>query len=351
MLLVQEIILHDKNNYLLINLAMSTGAQHSLAQLLHIFCLIVSVSGCSLLGTVKASKELETPEDWHVAQLADSLGKRYQIIRSPNYDDRQYKDPNTKQPIGSLQQPTLLVLHYTACEESRVNRLFTNSVLCKRNVSPHYLVNREGHITRFVPEDKRAWHAGYGIWHGETDVNTVSIGIETINLGYRRRWYPAGTRVSGSNKEWYSYDERLFQTLAALCKDIVERYDIQPRHIIGHSDMSTCKNTGYLGRNLDPGPLFPWERLYREYGIGAWYDLSRPLVKAQLPKNEDEKVQWMQIHLLKYGYTCPQTSEWDEGTQKAVITFQMHFRPTNISGEIDDETIKILAQLVDKYCE
>ena len=328
---------------------MRTVARRSWAQLLHIACLAVSLSGCSLWSTVSVSTVPETPEDRCVAQLAGRLVKRYQIIRSPNYDDRQYKDPNTKQPIGNLQKPTLLVLHYTACEESRANRLFTNSVLHKRNVSPHYLVNREGHITRFVPEDKRAWHAGHGIWHGETDVNTVSIGIETINLGYRRRWYPAGTRVSGSNKEWYSYDERLFQTLAALCKDIVERYDIQSRHIIGHSDMSTYKNTDYLGRNLDPGPLFPWERLYREYGIGAWYDLSSPLKNVTLP-DALSKVKWAQENLLKYGYACPQTGDFDEGTKRAVKAFQMHFRPTNIAGEIDDETINILAQLVDKYC-
>lgn len=282
-------------------------------------------------------------------KLAEQLDREYELILSPNFDNRKYKNSATHKREGDFKKPTILVLHYTACEKNEAKELFNK----KDNVSAHYLVDREGNISQFVPEDQRAWHAGHGYWRGEEDVNTVSIGIETINLGFKvKEDQPNGERVRGDSeeKEWYKYDQELLKTLAPLCKNIIDRHNIKPQNIIGHSDMATNRGTNHLGRKVDPGPLFPWERLYNEYGIGAWYDLNQPLKNIQLPKDQEEHVAWVQENLLKYGYLCPQTKELDEGTTRAVKAFQMHFRPTNISGEIDKETINILAHLVDKYC-
>ncbi|MEM9416794.1 MAG: N-acetylmuramoyl-L-alanine amidase [Bacteroidota bacterium] len=325
---------------------MNKGTRHGLVHLLLIGA--ISISASSSLFIVQASKEPETWEDMLIAQLAKRIGKEYKILPSLNFDERKYKDSVTKECIGDVQCPTILLLHYTALEEEEAEEKLID-IATLNPASTHYLVNRKGNITRFVAEDKRAWHAGLGAWDGETDVNTVSIGIETINLGCRRKFYPAGACVDGSTQEWEPYDEALLKTLAELCKDIIKRYNINPRHVIGHSDMATTKK-GHLGRKVDPGPLFPWERFHKEHGIGAWYNLSSPLSKVKLPSKEDQVV-WVQNHLREYGYTtCPQTGKLDIGTTRAVKMFQMHFRPTNISGEIDEETIQILAQLVDKYC-
>ena len=51
------------------------------------------------------------------------------------------------------------------------------------------VVDEDGTITRLVPDDKRAWHAGASHWRGVTDVNSASIGIEIVNDGV-----PGGTR-------------------------------------------------------------------------------------------------------------------------------------------------------------
>lgn len=112
--------------------------------------------------------------------------------------------------------------------------------------------------------------------------------------------------------------------------------------------MALTRGTDHLGRKVDPGPLFPWEEFHRKFGVGAWYDLTRPLSTVSLPR-DDTTVTWVQEHLKKYGYACPQTGILDEGTKRTIKMFQLHFRATHVSGDIDAETIQILAQLVDRY--
>ena len=75
--------------------------------------------------------------------------------------------------------PQFLVLHYTACPFERSLHLLTTKV------SAHYLVDdTDTKIYRLVDETKRAWHAGKAYWAGTTDVNSFSIGIEIVNIGY-----------------------------------------------------------------------------------------------------------------------------------------------------------------------
>jgi N-acetylmuramoyl-L-alanine amidase len=62
-----------------------------------------------------------------------------------------------------------------------------------------------------------------------------------------------------------SLSGRTVQKVAALVKDIVTRYNIPPTNILAHSDIAPT-------RKQDPGPLFPWKRLYDEYQVGMWYD-------------------------------------------------------------------------------
>lgn len=184
-------------------------------------------------------------------------------------------------------------------------------------------------------------------WRGCTDVNTLSIGVETINLGYRgdglRRWvYPAGTKVQGSPEEWYRYDDALLKTLGPLCIDIVKRYNIKPWNVIGHSDLAP-------DRNVDPGPFFPWKEFYWKYSIGIWPSVDR---KTSEVSGHSQDIKYAQANLRKLGYTaCPKTGEFDQATRNVVRAFQLHFRPDNISGELDKETVEILQALIEKYGE
>ena len=118
----------------------------------------------------------------------------------------------------------------------------------KSEVSAHYLVEENGKTHNLVPEDKRAWHAGVSYWKGETDVNSHSIGIEIINKGHEFGY------------EDFSHKQT--KAVLKLCKDLMEQYDIPPANILGHSDIA-------ITRKVDPGHLFPWEKLAHE-GIGLW---------------------------------------------------------------------------------
>lgn len=153
--------------------------------------------------------------------------------------------PNYGQRKGGL-GVELIVLHYTAMDECQA----ALDRLCDKEaeVSSHYLIDRDGKLFRLVDEEKRAWHAGEGRWAGRDDVNSRSIGIELDNDG------------NGA------FTEPLMTTLEALLAELLERHELSPKAVIGHSDLAP-------GRKNDPGPYFNWERL-ADAGLSVWPEPS-----------------------------------------------------------------------------
>ncbi len=260
---------------------------------------------------------------------------------SPNFLER--VDPDTGKSI----EPTVLVLHYTAQPLARVKEIFSLANV-QTPVSSHYTVDEDGSIYQHVNETKAARHAGVSYWRGlegadatQKKLNCHSIGIEQINLGYRDKAHkPAGTRVQGSDKEWYPYDPRLIKSTIALCKEILARNKgITPRNIVAHSDIAPA-------RKHDPGPLFPWKKLAHE-GIGVWPRLEKVRPLTCLPRStyndEQKRTDWLIKHLQIWGYRKPGS---DATAQDIISAFQMHFRPTCIDGKADKETVDILRALL-----
>jgi hypothetical protein len=64
----------------------------------------------------------------------------------------------------------------------------------RSHVSCHLLVGRDGHVTRLVGDRERAWHAGLSRWHGTTDVNSITLGIEIANRNDGERYSDAQYR-------------------------------------------------------------------------------------------------------------------------------------------------------------
>ena len=204
---------------------------------------------------------------------------------------------------------SMVVLHYTdmPSAEGALTRLCDPAA----KVSAHYVITEEGEVIRLVDESMRAWHAGLSYWRGKANVNGCSIGIELQNPGHTCGYRPfPGAQIDA---------------LVPLLHRIVQDYDIPRANVVGHSDIAPQ-------RKLDPGELFPWERL-AEYRLA----LPRP-TKLELGDPFDNDGAFY-LALERFGYDV------SDG-KKAVEAFQRRWRPEKIDGEIDGQIRAILFQLL-----
>jgi N-acetylmuramoyl-L-alanine amidase len=239
-------------------------------------------------------------------------GLQKRIIPAVNFEDR----------LGGV-QPTILLMHYTGMEDAARACAW----LCSDHsrVSCHYLVDEAGEITQMVSEDKRAWHAGVSSWAGTADVNSHSIGIEVQNAGHSGGYpdFPTGQ----------------MKRVAALARDVVERWSIAPRRVLAHSDVAP-------GRKVDPGEKFDWAFLHRS-GVGHW---AEPAAVSEGPLlrlgQESDAVAKLRQHLRSYGYGIEITGTFDLRTKQVVEAFQRHFRPAAVDGIADISTLATLERVL-----
>jgi len=106
------------------------------------------------------------------------------------------------------------------------------------SVSAHFVVDRQGNITQFVPTSKRAWHAGESTWQGLDNCNDYSIGIEMIGDEQRK------------------FTQRQYLQTARLCKSLMKTYPaIAKNRIVGHQDIAPI-------RKWDPGKQWDWSLFF-----------------------------------------------------------------------------------------
>ncbi|MGP5202157.1 N-acetylmuramoyl-L-alanine amidase [Psychrobacter aquimaris] len=251
-------------------------------------------------------------------------------------------DSDTYQATGKSQRIKTIVLHYTVSDNERSIKTLTTG-----NVSAHYLVleSNDDKIYSLVPESERAWHAGEGGFSGRTILNDTSIGIEIVNSGIKPEYRDAlknGDMDYHPYEHYVAFDELQIKKVAQLVQDIATRYDISPKNIIGHADMAPS-------RKIDPGAKFPWERLYKEYGIGAWYDEADKQEIMNRRTLVAPSVQEIKQAFRKYGYQVNNSDEWDKPSRDVIYAFQLHFRPQQPTGNMDAETYAILQALNMKY--
>ena len=218
----------------------------------------------------------------------------------------------------------LVVLHYTgmASAEKAIHWLAHP----ESKVSCHYVIDEAGAITQMVPEAQRAWHAGASYWAGETDINSVSVGIEIQNPGHDRG-YP-------------DFAPAQMQAVAALCRDIAKRRAIRPEGILAHSDVAP-------GRKIDPGEKFDWAWLARE-GVGHWVEPAPldPNCAELISEEQTAAIVETQMLLRRYGYDVEAHGKLDERTRIVLKAFQLHFRPARADGSLDRPTFDTLSRLL-----
>lgn len=224
---------------------------------------------------------------------------------SPNFNERRAP-------------PDMLVLHYTGMEsgEAALARLRDPAA----QVSAHYLVEEDGRVFQLVPEERRAWHAGRGVWQGQDDCNGASIGVEIVNPGHA-----FGYRA---------FPDAQIAAVIALIADVRSRWTIPDSRIVAHSDLAP-------DRKEDPGELFPWKRL-AEAGHGLWFEPAPERIKALggLLQKGDEGLGPMVLRagLHRLGYGLKPGGDYDAETETTVRAFQRHWRPSRIDGVADGET-------------
>lgn len=218
---------------------------------------------------------------------------------SPNCNDRAL-------PI------TMAVIHYTEMKpvETALDRLTDPEA----GVSAHYLITEDGIVTRLVPEEKRAWHAGKSFWRGVKDVNSASIGIELDHPGH--------DEANGGYRE---FAKAQIDALLPLLARIVKDYDIPRANVLGHSDVAPA-------RKMDPGELFPWDRIAQH---GLCLHKPQKLELGDPFQNEGA----FYLALERFGYDIT------EG-RKAVEAFERRWRPERIAGLPDAQLGAILFQLL-----
>ena len=199
------------------------------------------------------------------------------FVPSPNHSSRKGLDV------------VATVIHYTAAASARGSiRWFQ---MAESQASAHYVIARDGDITRMVKLARKAWHAGSSemLYKGEMtrDANRFTIGIELANCGlliddgndmpsdfwwgnrkpkrYRgpdpskaRLRYDNGVEVEGW---WEPYPDAQIDSLQALLKKLAEiGYKDAASNLIGHEEIAMP----FAARKKDPGPVFPWERFSRK---------------------------------------------------------------------------------------
>lgn len=214
--------------------------------------LIVTLSGCS--GELQEEAVVKAEGKKKVTQP---------IIKIPVIKDFM---PNMNfVPQSNI--PTHIVLHFISNAATNPENPYLyediRNIFIDYDVSPHYMIDREGEIYYLLPESRAARHAGKGELPEYSEyndqLNKYSIGIELMGIGteveMQQMMSPEHYRNIPS--EHIGYTEAQYTALNMLLEDILARNKQIKRdrmHIIGHDEYAPDRKT-------DPGELFEWSKV------------------------------------------------------------------------------------------
>jgi N-acetylmuramoyl-L-alanine amidase len=213
----------------------------------------------------------------------------------------------TPSPSFDARRPAFVIIHHTS--NDAIETALATLTNPAREVSAHYVIERDGTVYQLVDERQRAWHAGKSRWGADTDLNSSSIGIELDNNGAE------------------PFAEPQIAALVALLADIQERYRIPAANFLGHGDIAP-------GRKVDPSALFPWKRL-ADRGFGLWCDA--PVLDAPIAVD-------VALSLQALGYDVA-------NADAAVRAFNRHFMAIEDDAQLSPQALAVLDCLVRKARE
>ncbi len=236
--------------------------------------------------------------------------------------------PNFNPKKRIAKQIKFIIFHYTGMrrESQAINRL-TN---IQSEVSCHYLIKKNGEIITMVPDLYIAWHAGKSFWGKYKSLNQNSIGIEITNPGH--------------DFNYKKFSKKQISSLLKLSKFLIKKYKINPKNILGHSDVA-------LDRKKDPGEKFPW-KYFSKKKIGLWHTIKKQeLIQNRTIKTTKIEKEFFFNNLFKIGYSKKiQRNRSKVNYFKSITkTFQRRFRQELVNGKIDRECLLISTNILKKY--
>ncbi len=164
-----------------------------------------------------------------------------------------------------LYPPEMVMIHFCSAvkidEKDPYNIDLVRGTFIDYEVSTHYIIERDGTIRCYIPEDRVAWHAGNGKWpldeRFNNAMNQYAIGIEMVAMGSKKDMsiYMSGKKYDALDQSLMGFTQEQYTALQALVNDLCLRYDIplDREHIIGHDEYAKSKR--------DPGELFDWSKI------------------------------------------------------------------------------------------
>lgn len=165
----------------------------------------------------------------------------------------------------------LIVIHCTELPDLGMAREFGERIrheASRTGNSGHYYIDRDGSVLRFV-DDLRVAHHTFGF-------NPRSIGIELVNLGRYPNWSDSRHQTMTEPYPEVQIDAllRLLAMLRTTCPKL--------RWIAGHDVLDQRREPAsdipelMLARRIDPGPMFPWQRIMQNCGLERWNESQGP---------------------------------------------------------------------------
>ncbi len=164
-----------------------------------------------------------------------------------------YAERLEARPVESID---LAVIHCTELPDLATAREYGERIHYPQSGtgnSGHFYIDRDGRISRWVPEDRIAHHV--------RGLNAHSIGIELVNTGRFPRWLDSDHQAMDE-----AYPPAQIEALITLLEDLQARIP-SITQIAGHEDLDTEEveasddPTLRVRRKRDPGPMFPWTRV------------------------------------------------------------------------------------------
>ena len=240
------------------------------------------------------------------------------INYSPNFDPKK----------RTFKQIKFIIFHYTGMKSE--SKALSRLIDIQSEVSSHYFIKNNGEIIKLVPDLYIAWHAGKSCWKNHKSLNQNSIGIEITNPGH--------------DHGYKKFTQKQITSLLKLSRFLIKKYKINPRNILGHSDIAVL-------RKKDPGEKFPWEYLSKNK-IGIWHTLN----KQDLLKNRklkiskiEENIFFRNLYKIGYSKTFPKNIGRNKYLRELIKTFQRRFRQELVDGKIDQESLLINKCLIKAY--